>query len=239
MVTPLPPSTMLATLGGTLALLVGLAVLVLPLLVPELSRARDSVWGAVVLLLGLALVTSAERLTGSPMLVVLCGGLLLGRLSSEVARGRWLQLSPEERQALLAAERWQRSLTQLGAAGQRLLAGASGLLAWLAARRTPKATSKRWVRQEEPAAIPAEAPAQAEQANPPADSNSENEHDAAPITVTSFAAIDALLDEAPLDEALTEAEPSGQARISSDPGSEVAPASEVEAETPGPGDGAG
>ncbi|MFM9102322.1 MAG: Ycf66 family protein, partial [Cyanobium sp.] len=62
---------MLAILGGALALVIGLAVLLLPLLLPELSRARDAVWGAVVLLLGLVLVTSAERLRGAPMLGVL------------------------------------------------------------------------------------------------------------------------------------------------------------------------
>jgi len=51
---------MFATLGGTLTLLVGLAVLLLPLLANELSRPRDAAWGAVVLLLGLVLVTCAE-----------------------------------------------------------------------------------------------------------------------------------------------------------------------------------
>ena len=58
---------MVASLSGTLALVVGLAVMLLPLMAMELSRPRDSVWGAVVLLLGLTLVTSADRLTGSPM----------------------------------------------------------------------------------------------------------------------------------------------------------------------------
>ena len=42
---------MLATLAGFLALLLGLSLLLLPLLVTELSRPRDSAWGAVVLLL--------------------------------------------------------------------------------------------------------------------------------------------------------------------------------------------
>lgn len=235
-----PPSMpMLATLGGTLALLVGLVVLLLPLLVPELSRARDSVWGAVVLLLGLALVTSAERLTGSPMLVVLSGGLLLGRLGSEVALGRWQTLTHEERQALRAGERWQRSLTQLGATLQTLLSAAGSSLSALQPRRAAKASGKRWIRQE-PAApeaasdtvstpdtaaaldsgvaidpgaavdtgavveagavtkdvaesdAPEPEPLQASEPEPPSAPNGSDT-----VSVTSFAAIDALIEAAP------------------------------------------
>ncbi|MEB3255474.1 MAG: Ycf66 family protein [Synechococcaceae cyanobacterium] len=144
---------MLATLGGLLALLLGLAILLLPLLATELSRPRDSAWGAVVLLLGLVLVTSADRLTGAPMLGVLCGGLLIGRLAAEVSQGRWRQLSPEEQQRLWSAERWQTSLQQAGASLAQLLAVAgtagSGLGQWLAERRQPKSTGKRWVRPED------------------------------------------------------------------------------------------
>lgn len=83
---------MLAILIGSLALLVGLALLLEPLLLPELSRPRDALWAAVVLLLGLVLVTAAERLQGAPMLGVLCGGLLVGRLGTEVGQQRWQQL---------------------------------------------------------------------------------------------------------------------------------------------------
>ena len=89
---------MLASLSGSLALALGLAVMLLPLLSPELSRPRDAVWGAVLLLLGLVLVTGADRLSGSPMLAVLCGGLLIGRLGGEVMQLRWRQLTPEEQQ---------------------------------------------------------------------------------------------------------------------------------------------
>ena len=80
---------MLATLSGDLCLLLGLALLLLPLLAVELSRPRDGVWGAVVLLLGLVLVTSSDRLRGAPMLAVLCAGLLIARLAAEVGQGRW------------------------------------------------------------------------------------------------------------------------------------------------------
>jgi hypothetical protein len=143
---------MLAILGGTLALVLGLAVLLLPLLAPELSRARDAAWGAVVLLLGLVLVTSAERLTGAPMLGVLCGGLLIGRLGQEVAQARWRQLTADEQQRLWSAERWQTAVQQLAATTARLLAlmGELGqtIGPGLLQRQGGKTSGKRWVRPE-------------------------------------------------------------------------------------------
>ncbi|MFZ0409415.1 MAG: Ycf66 family protein [Cyanobium sp.] len=145
---------MLATVGGSLALLLGLALLLLPLLATELSRPRDSAWGAVVLLLGLVLVTSADRLTGAPMLAVLCGGLLIGRLSSEVGQTRWRQLSDDERQRLASSERWSRSAQQLATSCSNLLSQTLGLVGGLAARvssRTQRpGNAKRWVRPELP-----------------------------------------------------------------------------------------
>jgi hypothetical protein len=163
---------MLATLGGILALVLGLVILLLPLLATELSRPRDSFWGAVVLLLGLVLVTTTERLTGAPMLAVLSGGLLIGRLGSEVGLARWRQLTPEEQQRLGSAERWRSSLDQLGASCARLLGMVAGALGgagtWIAERRQPRPSTKRWVRpeaappvgQEEAAAVvPADATA--------------------------------------------------------------------------------
>ncbi|MBM5823571.1 MAG: hypothetical protein FJ082_14290 [Cyanobacteria bacterium K_Offshore_surface_m2_011] len=203
---------MLATLGGLLALLLGLLLLLLPLLASELSRARDSVWGAVVLLLGLVLVTSAERLTGAPMLAVLCGGLLIGRLGVEVGQARWRLLSEEERQRLWSWERWQTSLSQLGASLARLLqlAGGvvSGLGAWLAERRASRpASTKKWVRPEAdsdaaPAAaadpttataVVAEVTAMAEVAEA---AEPDPEPEEGPLVVDSFEAIDALLEQA-------------------------------------------
>ena len=185
---------MLATLGGLLALLLGLTILLLPLLASELSRPRDSAWGAVVLLLGLVLVTSADRLTGAPMLGVLCGGLLIGRLAAEVSQGRWRQLTPEEQQRLWSAERWQTSLQQAGATLAHLIAvvttAGSGLGAWLAQRRQPKSSGKRWVRPEAPesseSSESSESPETGESPAAPAD----------PVVVSSFAEIDALIDAA-------------------------------------------
>ena len=143
---------MLATLGGTLALLVGLTVMLLPLLATELSRPRDAAWGAVVLLLGLTLVTSADRLTGSPMLAVLCGGLLIARLGSEVLQSRWRMLTPEEQQRIASLERWQTSLGELFSSSSKAAAvlnetGGSLLSAFTGGPK-PGKTSKRWVRSE-------------------------------------------------------------------------------------------
>ncbi|MEY4808693.1 MAG: hypothetical protein RLZZ206_3082 [Cyanobacteriota bacterium] len=167
---------MLATLGGLLALPLGLTVLLLPLLAPELSRPRDSAWGAVLLLLGLDLVTSADRLTGAPMLGVLCGALLIGRLGLEVGLGRWRQLTEEERQRLGSLERWSTSFRQLGITSAGLLeragagignltagigplpAGSGGLAGGAPARSGGKRKGKRWVRPETPAESPTDSP---------------------------------------------------------------------------------
>ena len=146
--------TMVATLGGLAALLVGLAILLLPLLATELSRPRDSAWGAVMLLLGLVVVSSRDRLTGAPMLAVLCGGLLIGRLALEVGQGRWRQLTDDEQTRLGSIERWSSSLKQLGATTAKLssLVGraARGLGSWIGAQGQAKTTTKRWIRPEEP-----------------------------------------------------------------------------------------
>ena len=221
---------MLATLGGTLALLVGLAILVLPLLVSELSRPRDSVWGAVVLVLGLVLVTSAERLTGEPMLAVLLGGLLIGRLGGEVAQARWIQLTLEERQRLASAERWRTSFDQLGASIARLLEGAAGVVAgfgaWIAERRQPPATSKRWVRPES-------APPDA--ANAPDESVTPSEAPQEPDTTAAPAAVQpAAIPDAAASEAAEGSDPTGAAVAADVPAPEQAPSeSAPEAAPPG------
>ncbi|MGB7563657.1 MAG: Ycf66 family protein [Prochlorococcaceae cyanobacterium] len=199
---------MLAIVGGTLALLLGVLALLLPLLTTELSRPRDAFWGAVVLLLGLVLVTSADRLTGAPMLAVLCGGLLIGRLGTEVVQLRWRQLSPEEQQRLASSERWRTALSELATTVARLLSqvgqAASSLRQALAPQ--PKATSKRWVRPEPPAAEASSAPGHSEsnsgdtgvEAAAPMAPGMERSQDTnrgpEVVAVSSFAAIDALIE---------------------------------------------
>ncbi len=234
------PAAMLATISGSLALLVGLAVLLLPLLVTEMSRPRDALWGAVVLLLGLVLVTSAERLSGAPMLAVLCGGLLIGRLGSEVLQLRWRQLTPEEQQRLGSSERWRTGVSQLATTLAKLPAavGETGQGLGAALNRPAKAkpakgasaTGKRWVRAEpgtgaEPAAAAADQPqAPAPTSEPvapepsppqpaPAATTATPTGDPQPetVVVSSFAEIEALM-EAEHGLAPADSAPSPEAR---------------------------
>jgi len=150
---------LLAILIGSLALLVGLALLLEPLLLPELSRPRDALWAAVVLLLGLVLVTAAERLQGAPMLGVLCGGLLVGRLGTEVGQQRWQQLPPDERLQLRTVAHWQRRALDLAVAVSRAVGLAGALLVWVAQRSRRPVLTKRWVRADlPPASTPAPEP---------------------------------------------------------------------------------
>ena len=147
---------MLATIAGDLCLMLGLAVVVLPLLATELSRPRDGVWGGVVLLLGLVLVTSSDRLRGAPMLAVICSSLLISRLGTEVAQARWEQLSQEEQQRLQSKERWATSVQQLGTSVTTLLGNLRAAVGSLkpeapaAIREEGSSRSgKRWVRPED------------------------------------------------------------------------------------------
>ena len=139
---------MVAIFIGALALLLGFAVLVLPLLVTELSRPRDSLWGAVTLFLGLVLVTTHDRLTGAPILAVVSGFLLTSRLGCEVSLSRWNQLSHEEKIRLSSAERWTSGIKQIGAIILQPI-GVLGSLIKLVFS-TPKTNSikKKWVRPE-------------------------------------------------------------------------------------------
>jgi len=226
---------MLATLGGLLALPLGLTLLLLPLLAPELSRPRDSAWGAVVLLLGLDLVTSADRLTGAPMLGVLCGALLIGRLGLEVGQGRWRQLTEEERQRLGSLERWTSSVSQLGITSAGLLeragAGIRNLTSGIGTlkgggNRAPSAAGgqgggapsgsggkrkgKRWVRPETPVAAPA---ADADPAPEPFEGPGDSQPvptattDAAPASPSALFPAPAGMDQAPEPTAVPDQAP--------------------------------
>ena len=150
---------MLSTISGDICLLFGLALLLLPLLAVELSRPRDGAWGALVLLLGLVLVTSSDRMRGAPMLAVLCGSLLVARLSAEVGQGRWRALSDAERQRLSSSEHWFNNLKQLKTTAVSLGEGLGGMAKQLKPAGRSGVSGKKWVRPEDPATL--EAPLEA------------------------------------------------------------------------------
>ena len=166
--------SVLAVLIGSLALVAGLLLMLLPLVASELARPRDSFWAAVVLLLGLVLVTASDRLTGAPMLGVLCGGLLIGRLGSEVGQQRWGALEPAQQQRFSETSYWTQQLEQLRGASAKLLA-AGGIVASLLRERLKKpVVSKRWVRADATdEASPTEAEPTATEPSADADSSDE------------------------------------------------------------------
>ena len=146
---------MLSTISGDICLLFGLALLLLPLLAVELSRPRDGAWGALVLLLGLVLVTSSDRMRGAPMLAVLCGSLLVARLSAEVGQGRWRALSDAERQRLSSSEHWFNNLKQLKTTAASLGEGIGGMAKQLKPAGRSGVSGKKWVRPEDPSPLEA------------------------------------------------------------------------------------
>jgi hypothetical protein len=172
---------MLATLSGDICLLFGLALLLLPLLAVELSRPRDGVWGAVVLILGLVLVTSSDRMRGAPMLAVLCGSLLISRLSAEVGQSRWRALSDDEQKKLGSPDHWLNNLQQLGSAVASLGEGLTGIVKQLKPAGKSGVTSKKWVRPELE-------PSDAAEAEPGPSSSSEAQAEETPETTPATSA---------------------------------------------------
>ena len=167
--------SVLAVLIGSLALIAGLLLMLLPLVASELARPRDSFWAAVVLLLGLVLVTASDRLTGAPMLGVLCGGLLIGRLGSEVGQQRWGALEPAQQQRFSETSYWSEQLQQLRGAAAKLLAAGGIVASWLQERLKKPEVNKRWVRADATGeATPSEAePTATEPSDEPAEISAE------------------------------------------------------------------
>ena len=171
---PVMTGSVLAVLIGSLALVAGLLLMLLPLVASELARPRDSFWAAVVLLLGLVLVTASDRLTGAPMLGVLCGGLLIGRLGSEVGQQRWGALEPAQQQRFSETSYWTQQLEQLRGAAAKLLAAGGIVASWLQERLKKPEVSKRWVRADATdEATPTEAEPTATEPSADADSSDE------------------------------------------------------------------
>ena len=82
------------------------------------------------------------------MLAVLCGSLLVSRLSAEVGQARWRALDDDERQRLGSPEYWLTGLKQLGAAAASLTRGLSGAAKQLKPAAKSGVSGKKWVRPD-------------------------------------------------------------------------------------------
>ena len=104
---------MFSTALGLVALLAGVALLILPTGIPELSRSQDRWLGIVLVLLLPVLLVDQPPLISSAGLGQLCAAGLLVGLGVEVGLARWHVLAEQQRQALRTRKRWQRSRDDL------------------------------------------------------------------------------------------------------------------------------
>ena len=217
--------SVLAVLIGSLALVAGLLLMLLPLVASELARPRDSFWAAVVLLLGLVLVTASDRLTGAPMLGVLCGGLLIGRLGSEVGQQRWGALEPAQQQRFSETSYWTQQLEQLRGAAAKLLAAGGIVASWLQERLKKPEVSKRWVRAD---ATDEASPTEAEPTatEPSADADSSDE----PAEISAEVAPEPEPEAEPEPESEREPEPAAELPVEAEATSAIEAEAEAEPE---------
>ena len=89
------------------------------------------------------------------MLAVLCGSLLVARLSAEVGQGRWRALSDAERQRLSSSEHWFNNLKQLKTTAASLGEGIGGMAKQLKPAGRSGVSGKKWVRPEDPSPLEA------------------------------------------------------------------------------------
>ena len=103
---------MLVAFVGYFSIVLGLLILALPLLLAELSRPKDAVWGAMIMVLGLILITSNQSFDGSLILAVILNSIIISRLLLEISQYRWQQLDAEEKIDLTTYRRWKQSFSQ-------------------------------------------------------------------------------------------------------------------------------
>ena len=82
------------------------------------------------------------------MLAVLCGGLLVSRLSAEVGQARWRALVEEEQARLRSVDHWLAGLGQPGTAAGGLWEGLGGIAKQLEPAGKSGVSGKKWVRPE-------------------------------------------------------------------------------------------
>ena len=139
---------MLAIILGYLLIVLGFCIVILPVLITELSRPRDSVWGAIIMILGLILINSYERFNGSPMVAVLLSSCLFSRLFLEISQNRWQFLTLEEKTSLKTFSRFKNSFNDTIAAFGELNSIVVGFFKLFKPKPKPSSIGKKWIRPD-------------------------------------------------------------------------------------------
>ena len=139
---------MLANLIGDVSLFTGLALLVLTLMIPELSRQRDALWAGIFLLIGVVLVTSQDKFSSYSLLAILGAMVIISRLTLEVGQNRWKVLTNEEKMRLNSFERWKTSFLQLGVIFLQIFDSLKLLGTLVGIKSSSRDREKRWVRPD-------------------------------------------------------------------------------------------
>tara|TARA_Y100001968_G_C19381973_1_gene730807 strand:+ start:70 stop:624 length:555 start_codon:yes stop_codon:yes gene_type:complete len=141
---------MLGIIIGYISILIGFFVLLLPLLIAELSRSRDGIWGALLMIFGIVMITDYDRFLGSPMLGVVSVSFLIGRLGLEVFQSRWYFLTQEEKIGLTSLDRWNKRLKEFFSVFVQLISVLGGLLKVFNRKDRQNLIKKKWIREDNP-----------------------------------------------------------------------------------------
>ncbi len=133
---------------GCFTVFLGMTILFLPLLFKELSRPRDSIWGALMSIQGLILITSYDRFNGSAVAAVIFQVLVFARLILEIGQHRWQVLSLEEKTSLKSIDRLNISIRESFFAFAKLGSILLDLIKVFQPKE--KTTSKKWIRPDKP-----------------------------------------------------------------------------------------
>ncbi len=139
---------MLAVLIGVLSIFVGITTLFLPLFLTELSRSRDSFWGAMTIVLGLTVISMSHRFDGSPLLVLVLGAVIFTRLIIEISHHRWQLLTSEEKDSFKSFGRWDKGVRELFSTFVKLSSLLFELIQRFKFKAEPKSKGKKWIRSD-------------------------------------------------------------------------------------------
>ncbi|KGG13128.1 MULTISPECIES: hypothetical protein [Prochlorococcus] len=134
------------TLIAGLNILLGFLVLFLPLMLTELSRPKDSFWGALIIVFGLILLLEADSFDWNQAVALFFATVIFLRLLWEVSSNRWHQLTLEEQTSLRSFNRWNTRLSQLLSAFLKLGSLSVGLFKVFTPRKQGNPSGKKWVR---------------------------------------------------------------------------------------------